>query len=111
MIEKLFKELDSEIIHPNPDVTHSKHNRLNETFEPARCLANHDGAKALLVEANARTSPKNIGQELCELAKAMKVDSIVCGTRGLGGIKKAFLGSVSTYISENASCTTIIVRK
>lgn len=43
MIEKLFKELDSEIIHPNADVTHSKHNQLNQTFEPARCLANHDG--------------------------------------------------------------------
>lgn len=41
----------------------------------------------------------------------MKVDCMVCGTRGLGGIKKAFLGSVSTYISENSPCTAVIVRK
>ena len=63
-----------------------------------------------MVEAGARANPKNIGQELCDLAKQMNVDTVVCGTRGLGGIKKAFLGSVSTYIAENATCATIIVR-
>ena len=43
MVEKLQQELDSEIIHPNPAMTHSKHTKLNDTFEPARCLADHAG--------------------------------------------------------------------
>jgi len=41
----------------------------------------------------------------------MTVNMIVCGTRGLGGIKKALLGSVSTYLAEHATCTCIVTKK
>jgi nucleotide-binding universal stress UspA family protein len=110
MLEKLFQELDAEIIHPDVDITHSKHKQLNETFSHAKCMKNHENLYALLVEAGARTNPKSIGDELCTLAKTMGIDIMVCGTRGLGGVKKAFLGSVSTYISEQSSCTCIVVK-
>jgi len=39
-----------------------------------------------------------------------KVDTIVCGTRGHGAVKRAILGSLSTYLVENAATTVVICR-
>jgi len=110
MMEKLFTELDAEIIHPDVDVTKSKHAQLNTTFNAAMCLQNHENLHALLIEAGNRKNPKNVGAEICNLGQQMGVDMIIVGTRGLGALKKAFLGSVSQYISENAHCTCIVVK-
>jgi len=71
MVEKLFAELDAEIIHPDVEITHSRHNQLNDTFETAKCLTAHGHLTALLVEAGARNNPKNIGEEIVTLAKNM----------------------------------------
>ncbi|ETO07529.1 hypothetical protein RFI_29864 [Reticulomyxa filosa] len=110
MVEKLFKELDAEIIHPEVDVTKSKHNMLQDTFERAKILRDHPNLHALLVEAGNRVNPKNIGEELTHLAKQMNVYTIVCGTRGLGSVKQALLGSVSSYLSQHAHCTVVVVK-
>eukprot|EP01083_Nonionella_stella_P150643 480265_1 len=112
MVNTLIEELDSEIIHPSPakPVAHSKHADFHHTFSQAQCFKNHKKLTALLVESSARVNTKTIGEELCDFADKMKIDVLVCGTRGLGSIKKAFLGSVSTYVTGNAKCTTIIVK-
>lgn len=44
-------------------------------------------------------------------AKEIQADLVVMGTRGLGAIKKAVLGSVSEYCVNNASCPVLVVRK
>lgn len=36
---------------------------------------------------------------------------IVCGTRGHGKIKRAFLGSVSDYVAHHSNCPVIICRR
>jgi nucleotide-binding universal stress UspA family protein len=110
MVEKLFAELDAEILHPETDITHSKHHKLNDTFEKAKCFIGHEKLHGLIVETSTRIAPKSIGEELCALGKRMDINVIVCGTRGLGAIKKAFLGSVSSYLSQNAQCTVTIVK-
>eukprot|EP00486_Rosalina_sp_Unknown_P016611 CAMPEP_0201596848 /NCGR_PEP_ID=MMETSP0190_2-20130828/193441_1 /ASSEMBLY_ACC=CAM_ASM_000263 /TAXON_ID=37353 /ORGANISM="Rosalina sp." /LENGTH=203 /DNA_ID=CAMNT_0048057429 /DNA_START=71 /DNA_END=682 /DNA_ORIENTATION=+ len=110
MVNKLVKELDSEVIHPKIDSSHSKHQQFNNTFEKAACLKDHKNLTALLVESTARINTKTIGEELCDYAEKIGIDILVCGTRGLGGIKKAFLGSVSSYVSSNCKCTCIIVK-
>lgn len=63
-----------------------------------------------MVESTSRINTKTIGEELCDYSEKMSIDILVLGTRGLGGIKKAFLGSVSSYCSSNCKCTTIIVK-
>ena len=45
-----------------------------------------------------------------DLAKLNKADLIVCGTRGLGGIKSFFLGSVSHKLLEEAACPCLVVK-
>jgi nucleotide-binding universal stress UspA family protein len=47
------------------------------------------------------------GRSLCELAETIPASVIVMGTRGIGGIRRAVLGSVSDYVVRNAPCPVL----
>jgi nucleotide-binding universal stress UspA family protein len=47
---------------------------------------------------------------VCELAQEVHAEAIVVGSRGRGGIKRAFLGSVSDYVVRNAPCSVVVTR-
>jgi nucleotide-binding universal stress UspA family protein len=47
------------------------------------------------------------GQSLCHLAESLDASVIVMGTRGLGGIRRAVLGSVSDHVVRNAQCPVV----
>lgn len=47
--------------------------------------------------------------EITKLAKEKGAESIIMGSRGLGPIKSAFLGSVSIGVLQLATCPVIIV--
>ena len=51
-----------------------------------------------------------IGPAAVEYATTNQIDMIVCGSRGLTGIKKHWLGSVSDYCLRNATCSVMISR-
>ena len=48
--------------------------------------------------------------KIVETAKEGSFDLIVVGSRGLGGIKEFFLGSVSDRVADEASCPVLIVK-
>ncbi|KAK6131639.1 hypothetical protein DH2020_034653 [Rehmannia glutinosa] len=83
--------------------------------------AQEDNASAILAHAvrmcaermvKAKTSvlegdPKEM---ICDVAEQMHVDLIVMGSRGLGKIKRAFIGSVSDYVIHHAKCPVLVVK-
>jgi len=54
---------------------------------------------------------KNPGEELCRLAAEEKADMIVIGSRGLGTLKRAVIGSVSEYVVRNSGLPCVIVHQ
>jgi nucleotide-binding universal stress UspA family protein len=48
------------------------------------------------------------GPALCDFASEVGAAVIVIGTRGRGGLKRAFLGSVSDHIVRNAPCSVLV---
>ena len=50
------------------------------------------------------------GPAMCQRAGALGADVVVVGSRGLGAIRHALLGSVSTYVVNNAPCPVVVVR-
>ncbi|KAJ3346913.1 hypothetical protein HDU83_002557 [Entophlyctis luteolus] len=48
--------------------------------------------------------------QICDAVDSLEVDVIVVGTRGLGAVKRAVMGSVSDYISKHSSCPCVIVK-
>ncbi|XP_021859057.1 universal stress protein A-like protein [Spinacia oleracea] len=67
------------------------------------CKQNMVRAETLIFEGD----PKD---EICKAIEQIHVDMLVIGSRGLGGIKRAFLGSVSDYCAHHASCPVLIVK-
>lgn len=49
--------------------------------------------------------------KIVETANEGNFDLIVIGSRGLGGIKEFFLGSVSDRVADEAECPVLIVKK
>jgi nucleotide-binding universal stress UspA family protein len=50
------------------------------------------------------------GPALCRLAVDIGASAVIIGSRGRGGLKRAFLGSVSDYVVRNAPCPVIVSR-
>jgi nucleotide-binding universal stress UspA family protein len=48
--------------------------------------------------------------EITKFANDEKVDLIIMGTTGLGGLKKIVFGSVARNVSEKANCPVMLVR-
>lgn len=46
---------------------------------------------------------------ICEIAADRDVDAIIIGSRGHGAVRRALLGSVSTYVAAHAPCPVIVV--
>ena len=80
--------------------------------------------KKVLVEASKRAKklkPKvkvskkmlkgRAADKIVETANDGGFDLIVIGSRGLGGIKEFFLGSVSDRVADEAKCPVLIVKE
>jgi nucleotide-binding universal stress UspA family protein len=48
--------------------------------------------------------------EVVDLAEELGVGLIVVGSRGLGGIRRALIGSVSDSMVRHAHCPVLVVR-
>jgi len=77
-----------------------------------------DGTLAALAESG--TSVDSIdtmilwgdpGSEICRHAAEQAVEAIVLGTSGRGGLKRAFLGSVSDHVVRHAHCPVVTVNE
>jgi nucleotide-binding universal stress UspA family protein len=75
-------------------------------------------AASVFKKAGVTVSEKQVPQgraspveTILECAAEEKTDLIAMGTRGMGGIKRAVLGSVSSGVAMHAPCATLVVRQ
>lgn len=71
-------------------------------------------AKTELAKANIKAETEvlegDAAKSLCQYAEEHNIDLIVIGSRGLSGIKRLVLGSVSQKVAEHAECTVLVVK-
>ncbi|XP_051131845.1 uncharacterized protein LOC127251932 [Andrographis paniculata] len=67
------------------------------------CKEHKINAETLILEGD----PKG---KICDAAEQLQVDCVVLGSRGLGAIKRALLGSVSDYCAHYLACPVLIVK-
>ena len=78
---------------------------------------NADKAAAVFKKAGVTVSQKEVPQGRASVVEAItdyaaqdKTSLVVLGTRGLGGFKRALLGSVSSGVAEHSPCAALVVR-
>jgi nucleotide-binding universal stress UspA family protein len=83
---------------------------LREVAESVLKRAARDAlSKGVEVETHARKGQP--AEVIIDVANQEHADLIVVGSRGLTGIKRYLLGSVSSKVSEHAPCNVMIVRR
>ena len=93
---------------------------LPETKKSLSQKAKKD-AKKILIQAKKFVKSKDVAaksllregkvvSEILKVVEVEKVDLIVMGARGIGGIKKLVLGSTSETITHKVICPVLIVR-
>ncbi|MDF2557910.1 MAG: universal stress protein [Bacillales bacterium] len=75
------------------------------TFEPAENILNAEG-----IPFETKMLHGEPGMLVTQVAKDNNYDLIVVGGTGKGLIKKAILGSVSSYVTTNAKCPVLVVK-
>lgn len=70
--------------------------------------------KARKIKPKLKVSTKLVegrpSDKIIETAEKGNFDIIIMGSRGLGGIKEFFLGSVSDRVADEAACPVLIVK-
>jgi nucleotide-binding universal stress UspA family protein len=61
--------------------------------------------------AGAHLRMGEVGLEIVGLAEELGADLIVMGSRGLGGVRRALMGSVSDSVVRHAHCPVLVVRR
>lgn len=67
-------------------------------------------ARELGLEAAATQMMGDAGREICRCAETWNADLIVIGRRGVRGLEKLLLGSVSSYVMHRAHCAVLVVQ-
>ena len=90
--------------------THTETVDLREVAESVLKRAAGDAlSKGVEVETHAREG--HPAEVIIDVANQEHADLIVVGSRGLTGIRRYLLGSVSSKVSEHAPCNVMIVRR
>ncbi|ESO02561.1 hypothetical protein HELRODRAFT_188754 [Helobdella robusta] len=84
------------------DDTNTKTRQLEEDYE-------YLCREKKLVYKITGESFKNPGEGICKIAEDEKVHMIVMGSRGMGGLKRFLLGSVSEYVVRNSRIPCIVI--
>ena len=68
-----------------------------------------EAAGGIVTQAHLRVGRPD--EEIVALAEELGAGLIVIGSRGLGGIRRALMGSVSDSVFRHAHCPVLVVRK
>jgi nucleotide-binding universal stress UspA family protein len=62
------------------------------------------------IEAKTEVLEGEVAENIIRYAEENDTDLVMIGNRGLGGLKKLVLGSVSQKVVQKASCPVLVVK-
>jgi nucleotide-binding universal stress UspA family protein len=114
---KLGAELHVIHVGEVPVVYHPERRGYSALYErseqDARNLLEEEAERIRASGANVARSHLRMGRpdaEILSLAEETGADMVVMGSRGLGGVKRALMGSVSDSVVQHAHCPVLVVR-
>jgi nucleotide-binding universal stress UspA family protein len=98
----------------NPDVAEQLRRQVEDILNEQTKKVEQDGGKVaekhLGVEKHLRIAERYRAQQIVQVAEDIGAGLIVMGSRGLGGVRRALMGSVSDSVVRHAHCPVLVVR-
>src|SRR3712207_5403011 len=92
----------------NPAVVEQLRRQAEDILNEQAEKVEQEGGKA--VEKHLRIAERYRAQQIVQVAKDIGAGLIVIGSRGLGGVRRALMGSVSDSVVRHAHCPALVVR-
>ncbi len=118
-IANLYPESEVAVIHVHSDINVVP--ELGPSRLSRKSFEEHKKGKEILEKAEQRMAEKNIkikpilvvgsaAQAIARVASQGGYDLLIIGSRGLGGLKKLFLGSISNAVLNEVQCDVLVVK-
>ena len=92
----------------NPAVLEQLRRQAEDILNEQAARIEREGGK--VAEKHSRIAQRYRAQQIVQVAEDIEAGLIVMGTRGLGGLTKALIGSVSDSVIRLAPCPVLVVR-
>jgi nucleotide-binding universal stress UspA family protein len=92
----------------NPSVVEYLRQRAENILEDQTRKIEQAGGE--VAQKHLRVSERYRAEQIVRVAQDIEADLIVMGSRGLGGIRRALMGSVSDSVVHHAHCPVLVVR-
>lgn len=92
-----------------PIVAEQLREQAQKTLDEQAEKVEREGAK--VAEKHLRVAERHRAQQIVQVAEDIEAGLIVMGSRGLGGVRRALMGSVSDSVVRHAHCPVMIVRR
>lgn len=92
-----------------PEVVEQLREQAEEILEDQVKKIEEMGGK--VTEKHLRIAGRHRADQIVEVAEEKEVGLIIMGSRGLGGVRRALMGSVSDLVVRHAHCPVLIVRE
>jgi nucleotide-binding universal stress UspA family protein len=97
--------------HAGPELSQNEFDdQLSQASETAEAAIGRAQSDLELGGVEVQILRGDPGAAICQLASQLSARAIVVGTRGRGGLKRAFLGSVSDHVVRNAPCSVVVTK-
>jgi nucleotide-binding universal stress UspA family protein len=97
--------------HAGPDMQPEDYEKaVEQANRSADSVIRQAQEKLGVADAQTRVLQGHPGAAICQLATELSARAIVIGSRGRGGLKRVFLGSVSAHVVRNAPCSVIVTK-
>jgi nucleotide-binding universal stress UspA family protein len=92
----------------NPDVVERLREQAEDILNEQAEKIEQEGGK--VAEKHLRIAERYRAQQIVRVAEDIGAGLIVMGSRGLGGVRRALMGSVSDSVVRHAHCPVLVVR-
>jgi nucleotide-binding universal stress UspA family protein len=91
-----------------PEVLAQLRKQAEDILDKQAKKVEQDGGS--VAEKHLRIAERHRAQQIVQVAEDIEAELIVIGSRGLGGIRRALIGSVSDAVIRHAHCPVLVVR-
>ncbi len=92
----------------NPSVVEGLREQAEDILSAQAAMIEREGGT--VAEKHLRIAERYRAQQIVQVAEDIEAGLIVMGSRGLGGLRRALMGSVSDSVVRHAHCPVLVVR-